>query len=553
MTAAHLIVTNARILTMDEDAPRAEALAIGDGHILAIGGAAEIMALSGPHTEVIDARGATLLPGFVESHCHIFMGGAELGHLQLAGVTGFKDVALAIRTYAEAQPGTSILVAQGVDYAIFGRPTTREDLDRIVPNRPLALVAGDHHTVWANTAALNAAGLLPGRRTPPGSEVVMGADGLASGELRERPAFDPVMAMAGLVRPSLGLATGGEPERPPSPAERMADREMLAAGLNHLASHGITSAVNMDGNLYTLELLRELQDAGRLPVRVKVAFHFKPWMDLAMLDKAEAMARDWRGDWLSSGFVKMFMDGVIDSGTALTLEDYPGRPGWRGEPLFEPGWFAQVATEADRRGLQIAVHAIGDGAVRTVLDGYEAARRANGTRDSRHRIEHIELIHPDDVPRLRALGVVASVQPPHPPGVMDLPLEPTVGQIPRHRWKDAYRWKSLGAPLAFASDWPVSDVAVLRGIRAAVCRKPWTEDLPDERVGLMGTLAAYTRGGAWAAHVEERTGRLRPGLLADMVILSGDIEAASPEEIDRLAVALTICGGRITYRAGTAT
>jgi hypothetical protein len=549
MPFADLILTNARVLTMDEGAPRAEALAVAGDRILAMGTTADIAALRGPGTEVIDAGGATLLPGFMESHCHVFMGGSELGHLQLVNIMGFEATSQSVRDFAAERPGTGMLVAQGADYGIFGRPTTREDLDRIVPDRPFAMVAGDHHTVWANTAALRAAGLLHGHETPPGSEVVMGTDGLATGELRESPAFDPVMAMAGGTRASLGLRTGGEPETPPTPEERAADLDMLEAAAKHLAGHGITSAVNMDGNLYTLELLQELQDQGRLPIRVKVAFHFKPWMELGMLEKASAMMRDWRGDWLRSGFVKMFMDGVVDSGTAVMTEDYPGRPGWRGEPLFDQGWFNEVATEADRRGLQIAVHAIGDGAVRAVLDGYEAARAANGPRDSRHRIEHIELIHPHDIPRLRELGVVASVQPPHPPGCMDLPLEPTVSMIPRHRWPHAYLWRSLGVPLAFASDWPVSDVAVLRGIKAAVCRQPWTEDLPDERVGLMGTLAAYTSNGAWAAQMDDAVGRLRPGLLADLVLLSGDIEATPPEEIDRLSVALTVCGGRVTHRA----
>ncbi len=549
MTPADLLVINARVLTMDDDRPRAEALAAAGDRILFVGSTADALALRGPGTRVVDARGATLLPGFWENHCHVFLGGAELGHLQLAGVMGFDATAQAVRDFAAARPRDAILVAQGADYALFGRPTTRADLDRILPDRPLAFVAGDHHTVWANTAALQATGLLQGRATPPGSEVVLAPDGLASGELRERPAFDPVLELAGTARAALGLSTGGEPDPAPSPEERAADLRLLEDGLSHLARHGITSAVNMDGNLYTLELLRELHEAGRLLVRVKVAFHLKPWMDLSLLDKASAMARDWTGDWLTSGLVKMFMDGVVDSGTALMLEDYPGRPGWRGEPLFAPAHFAEAATEADRRGLQIAVHAIGDGAMRTVLDGYEAARRANGPRDSRHRIEHIEVIHPDDVPRLSSLGVVASVQPPHPPGAMDLPLEPTVSQIPRHRWPDAYRWRSLGAPLVFASDWPVSDVAVLRGIKAALCRRPWTADLPDERVGLLPTLAAYTRTGAWAAHAEGRTGRLRPGFLADLVLLSGDIEAVPPEEIDRLSVALTVCGGRPTFEA----
>ena len=160
------------------------------------------------------------------------------------------------------------------------------------------------------------------------------------------------------------------------------------------------------------------------------------------------------------------------------------------------------------------------------------------------------MIRPEDVPRLAALGLVASVQPPHPPGAMDAPLQPTLALIPRHRWRDAYLWRSLGAPLAFASDWPVSDVSPLRGIRAALTRAPWAEDLPDERIGLMATLAAYTRGGAFASHAEGRTGRLRVGLLADLVLLGGDIEATPPEAIDRLGVALTICDGRVTHRGG---
>jgi predicted amidohydrolase YtcJ len=233
------------------------------------------------------------------------------------------------------------------------------------------------------------------------------------------------------------------------------------------------------------------------------------------------------------------------------LNDYPDTPGHRSEPLFPPARFNAVATEIDRRGMQIAVHAIGDGAVRTTIDGYAAARRANGPRDSRHRIEHIELIDRADVPRLGALGIVASLQPPHPPGAMDFPLEPTLDRIGRARWKDAYLWKTLvdaGAPLAFASDWPVTDVSVLRGMQAALTRAPYAADCADQRVGLMATLAAYTAGGAWAAHREHLTGRLSPGLAADLVLLAADIETAAPETMGGLGVALTVCGGRITHR-----
>jgi len=548
---ADLIVTNARILTMDPERPTAQAVALAGGRILALGRGQDIAAMAGPETERIDAKGATLLPGFVESHCHLFMGGAELGHPQLGGLEGFDAAAAAVRAFAVAHPYQPILMAQGVNYNLFGAPTTRNDLDRILPDRPFAMVSTDHHTIWANTAALTAAGLLNGVETPPGSEVVMGADGLASGELREPPAYEPVTDLSGEARSTLGLRTGGEPEGEPIAEERAIDLAMMRRALDHLARHGVTTAINMDGNRYTLELLTQIRAEGALSARVKVAYHFKPFMPLDALEKASSEARDWSDDWLTSGLVKMFMDGVIDSGTAVMLNDYPDQPGWRGETLFASDHFAEVAVEADRRGLQIAVHAIGDGAVQTVVNGYAAARAANGARDSRHWFEHIELIDPADVPRMGALGIVASVQPPHPPGAMDFPLEPTIHNIGRARWEDAYRWRTLaetGAVLAFGSDWPVADISPLRGIKAAVCRKLWDQGLQDERIGLMATLAAYTSGGAYAAHAGHNRGMVKPGYLADLVMLTGDIEAVPVEAIDTLGVAMTICDGKIVYR-----
>ena len=266
-----------------------------------------------------------------------------------------------------------------------------------------------------------------------------------------------------------------------------------------------------------------------------------------MLEKASRMARDWQGDWLRAGLVKLFMDGVIESRTAWMLQDYPGHPGQRGTPLFDAARFARIAVAADKRGLQIAVHAIGDASVRAVIDGYAAARAANAPRDSRHRIEHIELIDPQDVQRLCALGIVGSLQPAHVPGAMDVPLQPTADCIPRDRWADAFRCSSLNVPLAFGSDWPVADVSVLRAIKAALIRQTWAQGLPDERPDLAAILAAYTRGGAWASHAEGRVGILRAGHLADVVVLGGDIEAVAPTEIDKLGVAMTICGGRITH------
>ena len=194
------------------------------------------------------------------------------------------------------------------------------------------------------------------------------------------------------------------------------------------------------------------------------------------------MAERYDREWLSSGMVKVFYDGVLDSWTAVMVEHYADRPGLASASrCSRREQFAELAVEVDRRGLQIAVHSIGDGAVRAVLDGYEAAQKANGKRDSRHRVEHIEVTTAADVPRFAELGVIASMQPPHPPGAMDFPLEPTVSRIGRDRWPLSYAWRTLknaGAHVVFASDWPVSPIDPILGIQAAVMRKPWAEGDP---------------------------------------------------------------------------
>lgn len=550
---ADLIVTNARVLTMDEGNPTAEAVATKDGNILAVGDRRTIEALKGPATKVIDAQGGSVVPGFIEAHMHLFGGAAELDNLHLQGVHGFDALSEAIRAYAAARPYAKLLLGAGVDYTILSReePVTRHHLDRIIADRPFAMSASDHHTMWANTKALELAGILHGRQLGPGNEIVMGADGLAAGELREGEAFGPILELSGQNRVRLGLATGGEPDPYPSAAEIAADRDLMHRGLQWCARHGITSIQNMDGNLYQLELLAGLEQEGRLLCRTKIPFHFKNFMTLDMLEKASSMANSYRSEWLSSGMVKMFYDGVLEGWTAVMVDDYADRPGWRGEPLFTPEHFAEVALEADRRGLQIAVHSIGDGAVRAVLDGYEAARRKNGRRDSRHRVEHIEVITGADVPRFAELGVIASMQPPHPPGAMDFPLEPTLSRIGRERWPLSYAWRTLkqaGAHVVFASDWPVSRVDPILGIQAAMLRKPWAEGDPDQSFSLIEALAGYTVEGAYAEFMEHRKGRLKPGYLADLVVLSADIEATEPASLHKVHPVSTICGGKITYQ-----
>ncbi|TPJ31119.1 amidohydrolase [Mesorhizobium sp. B2-8-3] len=548
---ADLVVVNGRVLTIDDDNPAAEAVAVKDGVIIAIGDRASIEELKGPATKVVDAQGGSVLPGFIEAHMHLFGGAAELDNLHLAGVHGFDALRDAIQDFAARRPDARLLIGAGVDYAILPEPVTRHDLDRIIPDRPFAMSASDHHTMWANTKALEEAGLLHGRQVGQGNEIVMGADGLAAGELREGEAFGPLLDHYGASRTRLGLE-GAEPDPYPSAKELAADRDLMHRGLEWCAKHGITSIQNMDGNLYQLELLAGLEKEGRLLCRTKIPFHFKNFMTLDMLEKASRMAASYNSEWLSSGMVKVFYDGVLDSWTAVMVDDYADRPGWRGEPLFSPEHFAEVAVETDRRGLQIAVHSIGDGAVRAVLDGYQAALKKNGRRDSRHRIEHIEVITASDVPRFAELGVLASMQPAHPPGALNFPMEPTISRIGRDKWALSYAWRTLknaGARVVFASDWPVSPVDPILSIQAAVMRKPWAEGMPDQSFSLQEAIEGYTVEGAYAEFMEDRKGRLKTGYLADIVVLSADIEATAPEALHTVRPVTTICGGKITYQA----
>jgi predicted amidohydrolase YtcJ len=485
---------------------------------------------------------------------HVFGGGATLGDFSLPTVKGEAEMREKIRAHAAAHPETKVIICQGAEYKARddGSVVDRHFLDSILADRPLVFVAFDCHTMWANTILLERCGLLQGKALGPGNEIVMAEDGLANGELREVEAFAPVDIYAGTYRSKLGLATGDEPTEPPTPEERATDRAAVQAALDLCARHGITSVHNMDGNLYTLELLKEIEAEGNLHCRVKVPFHFKNFMKVEALEKASFMHKTYQGDWLSSGLVKAFYDGVMEGYTAFLVDGYPDRPGFKVETLFTQDQFSEMAVEADRRGLQIAVHSIGDGAVNAVLNGYEAALKANGARDARHRVEHIEVVLPSDLPRFAELGAIASVQPPHPPGAMDFPLEPTKSRIGPDRWHLSYAWRSLksaGAHVVFASDWPVARIDVLAGIHAAVNRQPWEPGLPDQSFTLQEAIAAYTVEGAYAEHAEDRKGCLKPGYLADFVVLSGDIEAVPSTQINTLSPVLTVCGGRVTFEA----
>ena len=554
-TTADIIIRNARVLTMDEAKPRAQALAIAGNTILAVGSDSDIAAHSGPDTKTIDAGGATVLPGFNEAHLHIFGGSVELSELSLFKVKGFETLKQKVTEYAAANPDLALVIAQSADYTILSdeERVTRHHLDKIIADRPFIMFAPDHHTAWANTIALEKAGILQGRDVGVGNEIVMGEDGLASGELRETNAISPVTAMGKTGgREMLGVGTGGEPQNITG-ADRAADRQVLKEGMAYCASLGITSIQNMDGNLYQLELMEEIEKEDGLPVRVRIPFHMKNFMPISDLEtKAAAWRARFNTDTLKCDFVKMFMDGVTEGETAVFVDDYSHKPGLKGDPLFTQEHFNEVAIAADKLGLPVAVHASGDGAVRMVLNGYEAAVKANGKRDSRNRIEHIEVVHPDDIKRFAELGTVASMQPVHPPGSAGLPIEPYLTYIGEARWPYAFAWRTLvdaGAKIVFATDWPVSPLDPMNCIEAAMTREVWKEGMPDQRLTLLETLEAYTKAGAYVEFMEDRKGMLKPGYLADVVVLDSDVEAVASDRLAAVRPVTTICDGRVTYQA----
>ena len=552
-TMADMVILNGRVLTMDGARPRGEAVALAGGVIVAVGRTDEIRALAAPGCRVIDAAGGTVMPGFIDSHVHLFQGSAALDFMAMEGVETPADAARTIRAYADANPDEAMILGTSTIYGLMdGSNPTRHDLDAILPDRPLALLAPDIHTLWANTKALEAANLLQGAPVPEGSVIVMEQGGTASGELQETGAFGPVLKLSRTGgRDMLGYVTGAEPEPPVTMAERAADRALLARGLAHAASHGITTMHNMDGNFYQLELLSDLDAGGDLKCRMQVPFHLKNTDPLDRLEEAAEMRRRYTGDRVWSGRVKMFMDGVIDTRTALMTRPYPGTD-TTGEPVFEPDHFNKACIRADAMGLQISVHSIGDLATRRTLDGYAAARAANGQRDSRHRIEHIEVIHPDDLPRLAQLGAVASLQPRHSALGDYFPLIPQGTILHDDQYPYAFAWQRIretGAPVIFSTDWPVVPVDVMRNIECAIAPRqpgaPW--DVRPQ--SLMDTLASYTSGNAWVEFNEGRKGQLAPGQMGDVVVMDRDLEALAPGQMHTARAMVTICGGAITHSA----
>jgi predicted amidohydrolase YtcJ len=544
-----LIFTNARVLTSNPDQPRAEAIALAGNRILAVGPENEILSLIKLNTRLIDAQQCTLMPGFIDSHAHLYIGSAELDNVFLDDVCTLEDLRIRLLNHVDTHHDIEWVCGSHMKYSILpgDEPLTRHHLDAILPSQPLVIMAYDYHTMWANTRALELGGILNGYDPGPNGVVVMESNHLATGELREAAAYYPVLCHAGTWGRITSELTGAE-SQDGSPVD---DLRMIKKGLAFLAQHGITSIHNMDGNLAQLALYASLEQSDELSVRISFAFGVTPATTLVILDEAAQARITYRSDLLRFEAAKFFMDGVIESSTAYLLDDYSDIPGHCGHPNYPIEQFIELGSLCDRLGMQIRVHSIGDAATRHTLDGFEAIQRINGPRNRRHRIEHIELLHPTDVSRFAQLGVIASMQPLHLAG-SNFENDVWLKRIGETRWDHGFSWQSLrnsGSHLAFGSDWPVVSPNPMLGLDRAMNRKLWATNLSSQSQTLFECLASYTREAAYAEFQEDRKGQLRPGFLADIVLLSADLESIPSEEISKVVPLITICDGHITYQA----
>lgn len=531
---ADLIIVNAHVVTCDPAISDAEAVAVGGRRIVFVGDAAGALAWRGPATRLIDAGGASLLPGFIDSHCHLFPGALKMDAIQLGAVRSFSDLSDTIRSYLDHSPERYWLAGYGLSYHLppERRPLSRQLLDSIVADHPLIVFAYDHHTAWANTLALRLAGILHGGDAGPNSQIVIAADGLASGELREWGAYRLVKNLI-----------------PPPDDQRK--YTLLRQAIDQALRCGLTSLHTMDGSAEQLAWYVRMEQSGELPLRVYCTFNVTNETDETMLEAYAAQRSQYVGEQVRIGSVKLFMDGVVESYTALLLEPYADRPDCWGSGQIDEERFVELSCIADRLDLQLCMHAVGDAAVRRVLDGLSAVRLLNGPRRRRHRIEHAELVHPDDIPRFSDLGVIASMQPIHASMIAG-PRDVWPARVGQERWISSFPWRSLhnaGAVLAFGSDWPIADQRPLLGIQAALTLQPGLPGRTFQHLSLDAAITAYTYGAAFAEFAEHRKGQLRAGFLADLVLLSADLRSLPAEAIGQLQIALTVCDGRIVYES----
>jgi len=533
---AGLVLLGGRIWTASEPRPWVQALAIQGSRIVAAGSDDEIDAWIRPGTRIFDLHGRLVVPGFNDAHIHFLGGALGLREADLVGACSVEAMQRRVVEYARTRLGEAWITGSGWEYACFpkDRIARKEDLDAVVKDRPVYLRAYDGHSAWVNSRALRVAGIT-------GDTVFQ-----AFGEV--------------VKDPRTGEPTGWLKEGAEMLVRRLAPRptrsQQLAAleeGMRRAAALGMTSIQVAGSDLNELSLYEDLVKQDKLTLRVAVAFSSGKAAQTD-IDSWAGLKQKYNGPLLRAGAVKFMIDGVIESHTAAMIEPYADKAASRGSSSWEYVDYRDAVARADRAGLQVYTHAIGDRAVRMALDAYEHALALNGAHDARFRIEHIETIHPGDVARFARLGVIASMQPIHAdPGTMGV-WSAAVGSA---RLPFAFAWRGLekaGARLVYSSDWPACiSLNPFRGLHVAVNRRtvdgrPPGGWIPQQRVSLETALRAYTTGGAYASFEEHAKGKLVPGMLADLIVLSQDLFRIDAMKIHETKVLLTVFDGRVVHQ-----
>ena len=535
--AADLIIHNARIWTVNPKQAEADALAVLNGRFVAVGTEAEVMHWQGPHTRIVDAQGKRLLPGFNDAHVHFSDGGASLSSVQLVNVTSLKEFVQRIADYAAHAPKGEWIRNGEWDETKWSpaRLPTRQDIDAVTPDNPVAIDRYDGHMLLANSKALALAGITAKTPDPPGGVIVRDAAGQPTGALKDA---------------ATELLQKAEP--PLSFAQR---RRAIDAALHEAAMRGVTSVQDMSLDYGDLAVYSQLKAEDKLMVRVYGAPLIAGVEDQAKLGIGHAFG----SASLRIGALKMFADGSLGSRTAYFAQPYTDEPGNRGLlfsdmlPLSRAG---ERLMRADAANLQVCTHAIGDAAIKTALDLYQAVEKNHGSKDRRWRIEHAQHMAAADFDRMAQLHVIASVQP--------------YQAIDDGRWAEArighdrasrtYAFRTFmqhGVRLAFGTDWPVAPLDPILTLYAAVTRatldgkypQGW---FPEQKLSVQEAIAAYTIGSAFAEFQENEKGSIEPGKLADMVLLSQDVLTIAPAAIRDTRVLKTFLGGTEIYDSAAA-
>ncbi|WP_037605504.1 amidohydrolase [Streptacidiphilus rugosus] len=532
------------VLTMDAARTRATAVAVRNGRVLAVGHD-DLRELAGPGTEIVDLRGRALLPGFQDAHVHAVYAGVEMGECDLTGATDLGEYRRRIAEYAAAQPTRPWITGAGWSMEAFdGGLPSRAQLDEIVPDRPVFLLNRDHHGAWANTRALELAGLTADTPDPADGRIEREPDGTPGGMLQE----GATVLVARMV-----------------PKATVEDRvKGLLRAQAHLHSLGITAW--QDAILGVFNGQPDVSDAylaaasdGRLTARVNGALWWDRERGAEQIPELVARRDKLTAGRFRAGSVKIMQDGIAENFTAAMTVPYKDACGCTtsnaGLSFVDPVALRSHVTELDALGFQVHFHALGDRAVREALDAVEAAIEANGHRDNRHHLAHLQVVHPDDVPRFARLGAIANLQPlwaAHEPQMDALCIPFLGGELAswQYPFGDLLR---AGATLAAGSDWPVSSPNPWEGIHVAVNRVNHGDDrevfLPEQRLDLTTAIAAYTAGSAHVNHLED-AGVIRPGAFADLTVVDRDPFAVPAKEIGATRVEQTFVGGERVFSAG---